>query len=77
MYGLTNIEGVNFFESLLEPNVYIFLIAGIILFIALLFHESRLEAKNGDPILPFKLLKNPPYLFTLLLDCSPGHCLQG
>ena len=77
MYGLTNIEGVNFFESLLEPNVYMFLIAGIILFIALLFYESRLEAKNGDPILPFKLLKNPPYLFTLLVGLFSGALLAA
>lgn len=77
MYGLTNIEGVNFFESLLEPNVYMFLIAGIILFIALLFHESRLEAKNGDPILPFKLLKNPPYLLTLLVGLFSGALLAA
>ena len=36
-----------------------------------------MEAKNGDPILPFKLLKNPPYLFTLLVGLFSGALLAA
>lgn len=77
MYGLTNIEGVNFFESLLEPNVYGFILAGIALLITLLFHEGRLEKHGGDPILPFTLLKQPRYLLTLLIGTFSGALLAG
>lgn len=77
MYGLTNIEGVNFFDSLLEVNVYGFLLGGLLLFIALLIYESRLEKKGGDPILPFRLLKRAPYLLTLLIGMFSGALLAG
>ena len=77
MYGLTNIEGVDFFQSLLEPNVYGFIAVGIVLFIVLLVHEGRLEKKSGDPILPFQLLKHPPFLLTLLIGFFSGALLAG
>ncbi len=77
MYGLTNIEGVDFFKSLLEPNVYGFIVGGIVLFIVLLVHEGRLEKRNGDPILPFQLLKQPPFLLTLLIGFFSGALLAG
>ena len=35
------------------------------------------KGKNGDPILPFKLLKNPPYLFTLLVGLFSGALLAA
>ena len=77
MYGLTNIEGVNFFESLLEPNVYGFLLGGLLLFAILLVHESRTEKQGKDPILPFRLLRQPTYLLTLLIGAFSGALLAG
>ncbi len=77
MYGLTNIEGTEFFHSLLEPNVYGFILGGMVLFIVLLIHEGQLEKKNGDPILPFQLLKQPSFLLTLLIGCFSGALLAG
>lgn len=77
MYGLTNIDGVKFFDSFLQPSVYGFLIAGTIIFIGLLYHESRLENRGGDPILPFRLLKQPPYLVTLLIGAFSGALIAG
>ena len=77
MYGLTNIEGVDFVKSLLAPNVYGFILAGIVLFIGLLYHENRLESKGGDPILPYRLLKQPAYLLTLVLGAFSGALIMG
>lgn len=77
MYGLTNIEGVDFGKSLLAPNVYGFILVGVVLFIGLLYHENRLESKGGDPILPYRLLKQPAYLLTLLLGAFSGALIMG
>lgn len=77
MYGLTNIEGVNFFTSLLEFEVYGYILAGIVLLLLLLFHESRLEKRGGDPILPFRLLSKSSYLLTLLIGMFSGALLAG
>ncbi len=77
MYGLTNIEGVHFFESLLEPNVFGYILAGILLFIVLLLHEGRIEKRGGDPILPILLLKQPAFLLTLLIGAFSGALLAG
>jgi EmrB/QacA subfamily drug resistance transporter len=77
MYGLTNIEGIDLLKSLLEPKVYGYILAGIILFIGLLIHENRLESKGGDPVLPYRLLKQPAYLLTLLIGAFSGALLAG
>lgn len=77
MYGLTNIEGVEFVDSLLSPNVYGFILSGIVLFIALIFHESKLERNGGDPVLPYRLLKQPTYLLTLLIGTFSGALLAA
>ena len=75
MYGLTNIEGINFFSSLIEPTVYPYLLAGIIVLVILYFYETRLERRGGDPILPVVLMRQPTYLLTLLLGLLSGACL--
>lgn len=77
MYGLTNIEGVNFFSSFANPDVYGFIVGGVLLFVILLFHENRLEKRGGDPILPFRLLSRPAYLLTLLIGTLSGALLAG
>lgn len=77
MYGLTNLEGINIVHSLLQLNVYGFILGGIILFIWLLIHESRVEKNGGDPILPFNLLKQPTYLYTLLIGALSGALLAS
>lgn len=77
MYGLTNIEGVNFFSSILNTNVYPYLVAGIVVLIILYFHETRLERRGGDPILPVALMRQPTYLLTLLLGFLSGAMLAA
>lgn len=77
MYGLTNLEGVNLLESILSPNVYGFVLAGIVLFVALLVYEGNLEKRGGDPILPIRLLKQARYLITLLIGSFSGALLAG
>ncbi|MGN7478218.1 MFS transporter [Solibacillus silvestris] len=77
MYGLTNIEGVNFFHSILETDVYPYLLAGIALLAILYFYETRLEHHGGDPILPVALMRQPTYLLTLLLGLFSGAMLAA
>ena len=77
MYGITNLDGVNLVESFMQPEVYGFILAGVLVFIALLFHEKRLEGKGGDPILPFTLLSKAPYLVTLLIGSLSGALLAS
>ena len=77
MYGLTNIEGVNFFSSLLETNVYPFILGGLAVLVVLYFYETRLERKGGDPILPVSLMRQPTYLLTLLLGLLSGAMLAA
>jgi EmrB/QacA subfamily drug resistance transporter len=77
MYGLTNLEGADIVASILQPSVYGFVLGGIVLFIALLMHEARVEKTGGDPILPFNLLKQPPYLLTLLIGAFSGALLAS
>jgi EmrB/QacA subfamily drug resistance transporter len=77
MYGLTNIEGVSLLDSLATPDVYGFLLAGIVLFTGLIFYDRTLESRNGDPILPVGLLVRPTYLLTLLIGALSGALLAG
>lgn len=77
MYGLTNIDGVSLLESLMEPKVYPFLIGGILLFTILIIYDRSLDKRNGDPILPIKLLVQPTYLLTLLIGALSGALIAG
>ncbi len=77
MYGLTNLKGVNFVESIMDPEVYFFVGAGIVLFALLIVFERRVVRKQGDPILPLHLMKKPNYLFTLLLGAFSGAILAS
>lgn len=77
MYGLTNIEGTSFFTSLLAGDVYPFLMVGVLLFVVLLVYEGRLEKRGADPILPITLMRQPPYLLTLLLGFLSGGLLAA
>lgn len=77
MYGLTNIDGVSLLESLVTPKVYPFLIGGILLFTILIIYDRSLDKRNGDPILPIKLLVQPTYLLTLLIGALSGALIAG
>lgn len=77
MYGLTNIDGVSFTDSLLTAEVYGFLLTGIVLFTVLIIYNRTLERRNGDPILPINLLVLPTYLMTLLIGALTGGLMAG
>lgn len=77
MYGLTNID-VDFMESIQRANVWGFLLAGIVLFVALLIYEAKLEKKpEGDPIVSVALIKQPRFLLVLLIGALSGALLTG
>lgn len=77
MYGLTNIE-TDFWDSVVQPEVYGFILAGILLFTILIIYNRALERrKDGDPVLPVSLLAQPQYLLTLLVGALSGALLAG
>jgi MFS family permease len=77
MYGLTNLSGVDLMESFLQPDVYGIVLAGVALFIVLLFWERRVVRRQRDPILPIRLMKRPNYLLALLLGAFSGAILAS
>lgn len=76
MYGLTNID-TDFWDSVVQPEVYGFILAGVVLFIALIFYDRSLEKRNGDPVLPVHLLAHSKYLLTLCVGLLSGGLLAG
>ncbi|MBN6206421.1 MFS transporter [Ralstonia pickettii] len=77
MYGLTNIEGGSFLESIVAFNVYGYISAGVILFFILIIYNQKLDQRGDDPILPVRLLSQPAYLLTLLTGALSGALLAG
>lgn len=77
MYGVTNIEGASLAASMADPEVYAFLVAGAVLFAALLLFERGAARRNQDPILPIGLMRRPHYLLTLLLGMFSGAILMS
>ena len=77
MYGLTNIEGTNFFKALLESNVYPYILGGIVFLVILYLYETKLERHGGDPILPISLINQPRFLLTLLIGMFSGAMLAA
>ncbi|MEG6588406.1 MFS transporter [Paenibacillus barengoltzii] len=77
MLGLTNID-VDFAESLTRPNVWGYLLGGVVLITILLFFEGKMERnQSGDPILPVRLIKQPRYLMVLLIGTLSGGLLAA
>ncbi len=77
MYGITNIE-TDFWDSVTQPEVFGFIIAGIVLFSILILYNRALEnRKDGDPVLPVRLLTQPQYLLTLFVGALSGALLAG
>lgn len=77
MLGITNLDGVDVWESFIQLKVVGLLALGILVFLILLVYENRLEKRDGNPILPFKLLSKPAYLITLLIGAGSGALIAG
>lgn len=77
MFGITQFNSTTFLESLIQPNVAPFILAGVALLVILIFHEKRVERKGGDPIIAFSLLKKRRFQVTLILGLLSGGFLAG
>lgn len=77
MYGITQFNSAAFLESMIQPDVAPFILAGIALLVILIFHEKRVERKGGDPIIAFSLLKKRRFQVTLMLGLLSGGFLAG
>jgi len=75
MYGITNVNGINFIQSLQSIMVLPYLIAGVLLFLFFIRHEKRLEQVGGDPIISYTLLQKKSFQLTLLLGFLSGGFL--
>lgn len=77
MFGVTNLNSQALLQSMIDISVGPFLLIGILLFVIFIIHERRVEARDGDPILAFSLLKKPLFQFTLILGLLSGGFLAG
>lgn len=77
MYGLTNLKGTNLLESFALPEVYGFILLGVVLTIILLYVEKRIGNRGGDPVLPIGLLSLTGYRWALILGFLSGGILAS
>lgn len=72
MYGITQLDSDAFIHSILEWEVLLFLLLGIVLFTLLILHERKIEEKGADPILATSLLNKQLFKVTLVLGLISG-----
>lgn len=73
LYGLKNIDFFNFFPSLMEADVYPFLLAAIVLIPIFVMVEKKAE----DPIFNFDYVKNKQIVITLIISFFVGASMMG
>ncbi len=73
MYGLTKLDFHNFKNSIVQPNVYPYLIAFIILIPIFIIIEKKAE----DPIINLKYFRNRNIAITLILSFIVGCGMMG
>ena len=73
LYGLKNIDFFDFFPSLLQTDVYPFLLAELILIPLFILVEKRAE----DPIFHIEYLKNRQIVIVLLMSMLVGASMMG
>ncbi|MFU1795062.1 MFS transporter [Paenibacillus azoreducens] len=77
MYGFTNLDGVNFIDSLTSASFLGFFGAGVALLIFLYFVEKRVEKSSIDPILPTYLFKDNTFRWTLVFAMFSGSIIAS
>lgn len=77
MYGITNIDGLAFVQSILSVTVFPYVLAGLLLFAYFLRYEKRLEARGGDPIVAYSLLSGRAFQLTMILGFLAGAFLSS
>lgn len=73
LYGLKNIDFLNFGSSLANTNVWLFLLIAVLLFPIFLFAEKKAE----DPVINLSYFKNRQIVITLILSFISGVVLMG
>ncbi|HPJ24507.1 MAG TPA: MFS transporter, partial [Bacillota bacterium] len=73
LYGLKNINFMDFTASFLDYHVWLFLLISIILFPIFLFAEKKAE----DPVINLSYFKNRQIVITLILSFISGVILMG
>jgi EmrB/QacA subfamily drug resistance transporter len=76
MYGLTNLKGASLLDSLVTPQVYGFVAAGVVLLIIFLWYESAIDQRGDDPLIPMSLLR-PELRWTLAIGLASGLLLSS
>ncbi|WP_416353485.1 MFS transporter [Agrilactobacillus fermenti] len=71
MLAIANIQSQAFLSSLATPQVFIFLILGVIFFIIFSQIEKHIKGKV-EPFLPYNLIRNSGFLLTLFMGLLSG-----
>ncbi len=77
MYGLTNLKSADILHSLGSPDVYGYVVAGVVLLAALLIYEGRVDSTGGDSLVPMSLLRRVELRWTLAVGFVSGLLLSS
>lgn len=77
MYGLTNLKSANILTGLRAPDVYGYVAGGIVLLVALLLYEGRVDRSGGDSLVPMSLLRRVELRWTLAVGFVSGMLLSS
>ncbi len=77
MYGLTNLNGANFLQSLVSPSVYGYVLVGLCLLFILLGYENKIDKQGKDSLVPMSLLRRPELRWTLAVGLTSGLILSS
>jgi len=77
MFSITNMDSSSFLLGFLDIRVLIPFIFGLGVLFVFLSHEQEQEARGGDPIISYSLLKTKKFQLTLILGLLSGGFLAG
>lgn len=77
MFAITNWGGTDLLASFLSWDVVGLIAVGLLLFIVLLFVQRYNEKANVDSILPYSLLRQQAYQWTLLIGLFSGTLIAA
>src|SRR5699024_8532974 len=75
MFGITNIDGQAFVQSVASVAVLPYMIGAVLLVYLFLTYEKKLEASGGDPVISYSILRNKSFLLIMFLGVLSGGFL--
>src|SRR5699024_3322908 len=75
MFGITNIDGQAFVQSVASVAVLPYMIGAVLLVYLFLTYEKKLEASGGDLVISYSILRNKSFLLIMFLGVLSGGFL--